>query len=125
MKKPLFYLCVLPLLLFFSLQAKAQWAEPSTLEDYPLMVVFKVMDVTSAVDLPLSRQLLLAKFFQREEASITAASNSSLSAAQIDALKLQLKKEFQSLLSPAELLVYSQKKKGSFYSQIDTVARQY
>jgi hypothetical protein len=125
MKKFFPYLCTFLFLLLFSFKSKGQQVQPSSLEAYPLMVVFKVIDVTSAVDLPLSKQLLLAKFFPREAASITAASNSSLSAIEIDALKSQLKTEFQSILSPVELQAYSQNKKGSYYSIADTIYRQY
>ena len=86
-------------------------------KNYQLTVLMKVKDVTSVINLSVDRQILLANFFQKEMIQTQALLQSDSIGRQMLSMKTGLHKEFESLLTPAEFIIYSSKKKGAEYAK--------
>ena len=115
------YNLLIAVAILFTTAAKAQQNPPTSLVEFPMLVILKVNDVTSAVPGISAKQLALANFFNREASLLAPSAIRDLTAVEMASLQLLLKKEFEAILSPQELNIYSRKRRGAVYSKPDSV----
>ena len=89
---------------------------PDVTNNYSLTVVAKVTDVVLAANIAQAEQVTLANFFQNEATSLANAINGNATPQQIQAVQAQLVTQFQAILSPQELAVYSINRRTSVYA---------
>jgi hypothetical protein len=99
-------------------------AQPATFEQgvYPTEAILKAKDMASFMQLSAEKQDALATFFKKESEAVISAQLNHLTSKQVLDLKVQLKAEFQSLLSAQELALYSQQRPASEYAKLTPVA---
>lgn len=85
---------------------------------YRMSVISKVRDVAVIAGISPARQLTLAAFFQKEEASLAAMQNIDTTVQAIQSLQNQLAAEFQFILSSQELTAYRAKRKEFVYAKV-------
>ncbi len=85
-------------------------------KNYSLTVVMKVKDIGSVINLSADRQVTLANLFQKEMAQIQAVMQNDSTGRLIRSVKRNISVEFASILTPAELALYSKQRKGSDYA---------